>query len=170
MYFVDFPRQPAVQPGQIYSPYGPMYQQPLDRQHDYQSEAAQYDPTQPQPQQNYYEEQIHPGFPENEPAPQSYNFPSGGYPQQTYAGFPGQHQNNVPPEMGNDLVVKDLGGDPSLLGLNMNIRKEEKNAANIYGNSGFNQALGLAPQPEDESDNLESRGFGESEAKSFAKF
>jgi hypothetical protein len=42
--------------------------------------------------------------------------------------------------------------------------------ANFYGNSGFNQALGLAPQQEEENDSLESRGFGEGDAKPFAKF
>jgi hypothetical protein len=82
-----------------------MYPQPFERQQDYQSEAVQYDPTQPQPQQNYYDEQIHAGLSENNSAPHNYNFPGGGYPQQSYAGYAGQNQNPSP-EMGKNTKFK----------------------------------------------------------------
>ena len=47
--------------------------------------------------------------------------------------------------------------NPSLQGFGMNNIKEEKDG-NYYGNPGFNQALGLAPQSEEDVDNFEAKG------------
>lgn len=45
----------------------------------------------------------------------------------------------------------------SLQDFELNNAKEEKSKG-FYSNSGFNQALGLAPQLEEDSDNFEAKG------------
>jgi hypothetical protein len=62
-----------------------------------------------------------------------------------------------------------LSENSSLQGFDLGSTKEEKNKG-FYSNSGFNQALGLAPQLEEDSDNFEAKAFTEVSVRPFGKF
>jgi hypothetical protein len=153
---IDYQRQPH--PG--YTPYEGFYHPPYET--PIEQETLPYDPTQPPvhyggPMMQHQEFAAKPPVKVPVSAPAGYNYqePTSYYPQQNY-----QEPILAYNRLASDL---DLGGNSSQLGSRNNfekleIKKKEENSVSYVNNPGFAQALGLAPQPEEEIEGLDSKG------------
>jgi hypothetical protein len=155
------PNYPPYQP----EPYAPPYEQSV-------SEAIQYDPTQPQIEPNYYGQMLTHGTggmgPNGARPVQEVSYPNSYYQPSVYTGSLG---------VSNKLATElELGGNSALLEPKEAKETEKKEDMAFYSNNqGFNQLLGLAPQPDEESEGIEPKGksgmeFPESAAKPFSNF